>query len=262
MNESEIIWSIKRDSVAHLIASGKRADARKFDEMRKIEIIPGFAERAEGSCLVKLGDTQVLVGVKLDVGEPYPDQPNSGVLISGAELSPLASPDFRSGPPDQESIEVARVVDRGIRESKMIDFDKLCIEEGEKVWSVLIDVHLLDYAGNMFDAATIAAVKALLEAKMPKYEDEKVIRNEFKGKLPINDTVVSNTFVKIAGKNLLDPSLEEEKTLDARLTMSLNSKDEFCAMQKGGYESYTKKDLDELYDIAAKNSKEIRKLYK
>ena len=38
---------------------------------------------------------------------------------------------------------------RGIRESRMIDFEALCIEEGERVWMVYIDLHILDNDGNL-----------------------------------------------------------------------------------------------------------------
>lgn len=261
MDLDKIVWNVKKDSIKKIIESGKRADGRKPDEYRKIELTPDYAQKAEGSCLIKLGDTQVLVGVKLNVGTPYPDRPDQGVLITNSELVPLASPVFTSGPPREPSIEISRVVDRGIRESGMIELDKLCIEKGEKVWMVLLDIHVLDYDGNLFDAASIAAVKALHGAKMPKYEDEQVVRDEFKGKLPVALKPVSATFAKINSHNLLDPALEEEKILDARMTIVTEDKGDICAMQKGGSGSYTAKEITGLVDIAVEKSKDIRKLY-
>ena len=261
MELDEIIWNVKKDSIKKIVESGKRADGRKSDEYRKIELTPDYAQKAEGSCLIKLGNTQALVGVKLNVGEPYPDQPDKGVLITNSELAPLASPMFKSGPPREESIEVSRVVDRGIRESGMIELDKLCIEEGEKVWMVFVDIHALDYDGNLFDAASIAAVKALLSTKLPKYEDDKVVRDEFKGKLPVALKPVSATFAKINSHNLLDPALEEQKILDARMTIVTEDKGDICAMQKGGNGSYTAKEITGLVDIAIDKAKDVRKLY-
>ena len=150
-----ITAEIKKDYIIKLAKSGKRADDRKFDEFRKIEIETDIIKKAEGSAKVRIGNTQVIAGIKMDVGEPYPDTPDSGVMTTAAELIPMASPDFESGPPDEESIELARVVDRGIRESEVIDVDKLCIVPGEKVWMVFIDIHILDYDGNLFDAAAL-----------------------------------------------------------------------------------------------------------
>ena len=129
-----ITAEIKKDYIIKLAKTNIRVDNRKFDEFRKIKIETGIIKKAEGSAKVTIGNTQVIAGIKMDIGEPYPDTPDSGVMTTAAELIPMASPDFESGPPDQESIELARVVDRGIRESKIIDVDKLCIVPNEKVW--------------------------------------------------------------------------------------------------------------------------------
>ena len=135
---------IKRDYIHKLAQQGKRIDARKFDEYRKIEIETGVVAKAEGSARVKIGNTQVLTGIKMDVGEPYPDSPDIGVLTTAAELIPLASPDFESGPPQADAIELARVVDRGVRESEVVEVEKLCIEAGEKVWIIFIFIDKID----------------------------------------------------------------------------------------------------------------------
>jgi exosome complex component RRP42 len=159
--------TIKKDYLIKLAEKGIRNDGRKFNDFRDIEIETGIVSKAEGSAKVKIGNTQVMAGIKMDMGEPYPDSQGEGVMTTAAELIPLASPDFEAGPPRENAIELARVVDRGIRESKIIDVEKLCIEEGEKVWIVFIDLHILDYDGNLFDAASLAALSALMTAKIP-----------------------------------------------------------------------------------------------
>ncbi len=105
---------LQRQYLFNLASKGERIDRRKVDDYRKIVVEPGVIEKAEGSARVKIGDTEVLVGVKMDLGEPYPDKPDDGVMIVGAEFSPIASPGFETGPPDENAIELARVVDRGI----------------------------------------------------------------------------------------------------------------------------------------------------
>ena len=150
--------SIKRDYYYNLVKNGKRADGRKFDEFRNIEIETGLISKAEGSARVKIGKTQVVAGIKMDIGEPYSDSPEKGVMMTAAELIPLASPDFEAGPPRENAIELARVVDRGIRESEVIGLDKLCIEPGDIIWLVFIDIHIIDFDGNLFDAAVLGAI--------------------------------------------------------------------------------------------------------
>jgi len=123
---------LKRDYVLNVIKKNKRIDERKFDEYRKISIKKGFVEgKAEGSAYVKIGDTEVLVGVKIDVGTPFPDTPDEGVITIGAEFRPIASPSFGSGPPTPAAIELARVVDRGIRESKTITATQMTVPNSE-----------------------------------------------------------------------------------------------------------------------------------
>jgi len=261
METSEIVWEIKKDSIRKMIQSGKRSDGRALDEYRKMEFLENYVPKAQGSCLVKLGDTQVLVGIKMDVGEPYPDSPDRGNLSTSCELVPLASPDFSAGPPDEESIETARVVDRGIRESKMIDFEKLCITEGEKVWTVLVDIHVLDHDGNLIDAASIAGVKALLNAYLPKLEDDKLIYQERGDKLPVRERPVSSTFASIGGKNLLDPSYEEEMVMDSKFIIVTTEDGKICAIQKSGSGPYKRDDIEEMVETAIRRGKEVRKQF-
>src|SRR3989441_13302159 len=79
----------------------------------------------------------------------------------------MASPKFEAGPPRPDAIELARVVDRGIRELKMVNMEKLCITPKEKVWIMFIDINVLDYDGNLFDACSYGAVGALASVVVP-----------------------------------------------------------------------------------------------
>ena len=251
--------------IKSLIENYKRIDNRKFDEYRKIEIEKGVIPSAEGSSRVKLGDTEVIAGVKISIGEPFSDKPNEGVLMIGAELVPLASPDFESGPPGEDAIELARVVDRTIRESKAIDFKKLCITEKEKVWMISVDINVMNYDGNLIDASCLASVVALQNAKLPKLDEEQnVIYGELtEEKLPIKGTPIATTFVKINGKILADPSLQEWKALDSRLTIGTIDKDNEIytnAMQKGGSIGLNIEEIENILQLSEIKGKELRGL--
>jgi len=248
---------LKRDYTINIVQGGVRVDGRGFSDLRPLEITKGYAaEKAPGSALVKLGKTMVLAGVSVDVGTPYPDSPLSGIMTTSAELRPMASPTFESGPPREDAIELARVVDRGIRESGAIDVEKLFIEE-EKVWAVFIDIHILDNNGNLIDTAGLAAIAALLDARMPKYEDDKVVRGEWSGKLPITCTPVPITFAKIKDRILADPTLDEEYAMDSRLTISTT--DTVNAMQKGGAGKFTTQEIESMVDTAFEKAPALRR---
>jgi exosome complex component RRP42 len=251
--------SIKKDYLINLAKNGKRADGRKPDEFRKIEIETNIIQKAEGSARVKIGNTQVVAGIKMDVGEPYPDSPNEGVMTTAAELIPLASPDFEAGPPREDSIELARVVDRGIRESKLINVEKLCIEPGEKVWIVFIDIHIIDYDGNLFDAASLASLAALMTAKVPAKRFE--VGEDYA--LPLKDPPISCTSVKYNGVIIIDPSLDEQEIAEARLTVATDKKGDIRAMQKGLNGSYSVDEIKKVIKASLDNGKKIREqLYK
>ena len=254
--------NVSREYMIKLLDKGKRIDSRKFDELRKVEISYDISKHAEGAARVKFGSTEVLVGVKLEVGVPYPDKPNEGTIIVSAEMLPLSSPDFESGPPSVNSIELARVVDRAIRESNAIDFKKLCIIEGEKVWMVLIDIYTINDDGNLQDASALAALAALKQAKIPAYDGKKIDYSKRAGKLPIISMPVECSVVKIKDKLLSDPCFDEEKMMDARLTVGVTENEDVCAMQKSGKGVLKLEDVNEIIEISLKNSEKLRKLLK
>jgi len=254
-----IIWDLRTDKVVEEVKAGRRLDGRAFDEYREIQIFKDISKNAEGSARVKLGNTEVVAGVKMLPGEPYPDSPDEGTISVGAELLPIASPVFEFGPPSPDSIELARVVDRGIRESKALDFKKLCIREGELVWVVFIDFYALNDDGNLFDASAIAALASLLEAKIPKLEDDKIVKGEFSGKLKLERKPLLSTFGKISNNLLLDTTLAEQHSQEGRFSVATTEDNYISAIQKGGRASFTVSELDNAIDIAMKKTKEIRK---
>ena len=234
---AEVISNIDRDYIANYLDAGKRIDGRAFNEARNTEIeLDVVAAKAEGSALVHLGDTSVIAGVKVLLGDPYADSPDKGVMMVTAELAPLASPLFELGPPKEPAIELARVVDRGVRESEMIDTSKLCIEPGKKVYMVFADVYPLDYDGNLIDASSLAVAAALQTAKFDEYkwEDGKAVPTGKKLDLPIRNSAVEVTVSRIGRHLVLDPSLKEEMVQDCRLTIAVDKDDKLRAMQKGG----------------------------
>ena len=133
---SSLLTKVKLQQIKKAIEEEKRLDQRALTDYRPVSIEQGVIEKAEGSARVLLGKTEVLVGVKVETGTPYPDTPNNGVMTVNAELVPLASPKFEPGPPGEQAIELARIVDRGIRESEAIDTEKLCIIKDGHVDSV------------------------------------------------------------------------------------------------------------------------------
>lgn len=260
---------LTKKRIADFLKENKRFDGRKALELRDLKIELGISNKAEGSARVKLGKTDIMVGVKMDVMAPYRDSPNEGVLSAGGELTQMSSERIESGPPQFDSIEVGRLMDRGIRESHLIDFEKLCIKEGEKVWSVMIDFYSINDDGNLVDAASLAAMAAIMNAKMPKYDEEKGVV-EFgewtSKKLPLNKVMpITMTFFKIGEKIILDPTREEEDASTAKLTLTImddGGKKYVTASQKGNEAGLSIKEVDEILNYAEKEYENIADKFK
>jgi len=236
-----------------------RFDGRKPFDWRKIEVEYGISKNAEGSARVKFGDTEVFAGIKMSIGKPYPDRPEEGALMVDAELSPMSSPEFETGPPDIKAIELARVVDRGIREAKTIDMKKLCLEKGEKAWMISIDVVTINDAGNLLDASSLAALAALKNTKIPRLEGNEVKYGELTDEaLPLTKEPIAVTVLKIGNHFIVDPLVEEEEAFEAKLTVTTTD-GIICAMQKGGDGVLTVGDIEKMIDIGMKKAEEIRK---
>lgn len=253
---------MNNDYIRSLIEKGKRVDGRKLDEFRKVIIETNISKNSSGSAKCKIGNTEVIVGVKFDTGEPYPDSPDEGTIVVTAELIPVASPDFELGPPSAKATELARIVDRGVRESKCIDFKSLCIKEGEKIWMAFIDIYPLNDDGNLIDASVLATLKALSEAKFPKIVNDRVDHESRSNTgLKLNKFPITTTLYKISGNILVDVNNKEEQVVDARLSVSV-ADGNIHALQKGGDVSLSYDEIAKMVDIAVKKEKELVKFLK
>jgi len=256
---------IMRDHIRALLKKDARPDGRGFLDYRTcLSVEYGVSPKtAEGSARVRIGKTDVIAGIKLGLATPYPDQQDQGTIMVGAELTPFSNKNFEMGPPSIASIELARVVDRGIRESGAIDLKKLCVKVGEQVWQVFIDIYPINDDGNLRDAASLAALAALKDTLFPTLDKKTGMVDYYtktKTKLPLNDEPLEITVIKIGDTFLVDPTLEEEEYLDARITVALLKDGTICGMQKGGTEALSTEDISQMVKIAGDTVKTLRKV--
>jgi exosome complex component RRP42 len=260
MKKNYVVETIRKAQMVKLLASGKRMDERALDEHRELKIETGIIPKANGSARVNLGNTQVIAGVKIATGIPFPDTPDKGILMVNAEILPLSSPFAEPGPPSEEAIELARVVDRGIRESKMVDLGKLNLVTGKSVIAVFVDCNIMNVDGNLFDATSYAVVAALRTSKMRRYvvKDDKVEATDEWIPVPVEKTPVSVTLARIGDKLVVDPSAEEEASMDMRITITTEDSGSICASQKGEASTISPALVLQAADTSIKVSKQIR----
>ena len=252
-----IVDEIKTDYINELIKDGKRADERGLLDYREIKVTKDYIPNADGSALVQIGDTKALAGVKFNLMKPFSDRPDEGVFMVNSEFCVLAHPEYYPGPPRVEAIELSRVVDRGIRSAECIDVKKFYREE-DKVLGIFVDLYILDNCGNLQDASALAAMAALKNTKVPKYEDGAIVRGEYEGPLELARSVASCTFEQINGKLVLDATEPEEIASEGRMTWGVSDGDLACAGQKSGRAGLSKDDLMQTLDIAIEKSAWLR----
>jgi len=141
---------------------GVRPDGRSsLLAIRPVSISVGSIGTADGSSVVRQGQTVVACGVKLELAEPKAEAPNEGkVLIStlknsrlkkrnwfflgfivpNIELGGICHSQFKPGPPNEEAQTLSQFLFEVIRHSKMLDAKDLVIVEGKLVWVVYIDL--------------------------------------------------------------------------------------------------------------------------
>ena len=126
---------------------------------------------------------------------------------------------------------------------------------------VFIDLYILDNCGNLTDAASLAAMAALSTAKIPKYEEGKLVREDFSGKLELKDTVVTTTFEKIGGKLVVDATSEEEAASNGRFTIATAENNKVAACQKSKMAGFSEIEFMEILDIAFEKHCELTKKF-
>ena len=253
----EVTAEILTTHILDLASHGKRLDGRTADEYRPVTVEHGFVTTADGSALVRIGDTAVLAGIKLEPGKPFPDTPNAGVLTTNAELIPLSNSVFEPGPPQPGAIEVSRVVDRSIRAAETIDLTALCVTPGEKTWVCYVDIHVLDHSGNLIDAAQLAALGALTHATVPA---KRFGIKEEDYPLEVLHYPVECTFVRLGDSIVVDPTFDEERACQGRLTVATDEAGRVVAMQKGLIGAFSPDDVKSVVDRAFAHGERLRKL--
>jgi exosome complex component RRP42 len=262
MDVKRIVSRIEKNYIKSNLRKEERIDGRGLWDYREFEIKSDIISSAEGSADVLLGDTRIMTGLKYDVGQPFPDLPNEGVCTVMAELLPLASPLFERGPPDEQSIELARVVDRGIRHADCIQTKKLCIKEKEAVYILFIDMYVVNHDGNLIDVGAISALTTLLSAHIP----EGIIGDNglewtgkyLTGKDLVNELPLALTYGKIDDIIFLDPKLPEELVCEGRISISV-TENKITSIQKSGVATFSIEEIKMLCKKSIETGQKLRK---
>jgi ribonuclease PH len=158
-----------------------RPSGRASDQMRPLEMTPGFSRHAEGSCLVKFGDTHVLCTASLDPGVPgWLRNKGKGWVTAEYGMLPRATHDRTAreaarGKQSGRTQEIQRLIGRSLR--AVVDLPKL----GER--QITLDCDVLQADGGTRTAAISGAWVALRQCVTRMREQGMITDDPLKGQV-------------------------------------------------------------------------------
>ncbi|KAK9834201.1 hypothetical protein WJX81_007772 [Elliptochloris bilobata] len=152
---------------ARFVAEGLRPDGRPLLQARPTTIALGAVSAADSSALVKIGNTTVMAGIKLEVMVPVDERPQEGQVAVSVELTALCSPDARPGRFSEAAHCLNEQVSTALRSGGVVNLQNLLIAHGRAAWVAYLDLYVLDADGGLYDAALLAALAALAALRLP-----------------------------------------------------------------------------------------------
>ena len=134
--------------------------------------------------------------------------------------------------------------------------NSLCIIPGEKVWGVMIDIHVLSDGGNIFDACGLAAIAALRTAIVPAERFD--VGEDYP--LSVSGTPIMASFTRVGGRYIYDPCEEEELGGDERIHITIGDEGHLHSLQKGLRGVFTPAEFAEIFEVAQSKCAELRKI--
>ncbi|XP_071362096.1 exosome complex component RRP43 isoform X1 [Trachinotus anak] len=243
-----------------------RPDGRELSEFRTTTLNIGSISTADGSALVKVGNSTVICGIKAELANPTVEAPGKGYIVPNVDLPPLCSSRFRPGPPGEQAQAASQFIADVIESSEVIQAEDLCIERGKLCWVLYCDMMCLDYDGNVLDACVVALLAALKNTQLPEVTTNTEtcspeVNSEKRHGLHIHRHPVATSFCIFDNSILIvDPTAEEEGLATAQLTVVTDEEDRLCSVNKPGGTSLSGEKLQECINRATARQREIQKL--
>lgn len=229
-----------------------RIDGRAADELRPVEIIPGVNKFAEGSALIKCGDTHVLCCASVEDRTPPHVPEGTGWVTAEYSMLPRANRersrrDVSKLKLSPRSAEIQRLVGRALR--ACVDMEAL----GEH--TITIDCDVLQGDGGTRTASVTGGFVALALACRKLLSDGKIER------MPLTGYVAAVSAGIVGDEPLLDLCYQEDSHAMVDLNCVMNDKGELIELQGTGEgRAFTIEEQRTLVELCQKGITELQKL--
>lgn len=238
-----------------------RRSLRKFDEMRKVEIITNFMPNAEGSCLIKFGETHVICSATIDENvPPFLRKTGKGWLTAEYGMLPRSTGsrmqrEVTKGKPDGRTQEIQRLIGRSLRAS--INTDII----GER--QIIIDCDVIRADGGTRTAAITGGYVAL------KLAVNKALKSGLIKRDPMITQVAAISAGIVGNNPMVDLEYTEDSNAEVDGNFIMSSDGSIIEIQMTGEKrgfsekeffsifSYSKQSIEELFKIQIQAIKSI-----
>ena len=228
-----------------------RRDNRKLNEMRSLEINLGINKHAEGSALVKFGDTHVICTASIENSVPrWMRGSDEGWITAEYGMLPRSTHERMNreasrGKQGGRTMEIQRLIGRSLRQAVDLKFLK------DK--TINIDCDVIQADGGTRTASISGACVALFQAIKNNHNDNRAIK----------EYVAAVSIGLKDGSPLLDLNYEEDSEADTDLNIVMTENGGLIEIQgTAEHNPFTKKQLDEMVEMASEGIKEIIKIQK
>jgi len=246
--------------ILHGIQVDCRPDGRRCFDYRQIEFETNVISNCHGSAHVRIGTTDILVGVKAEITEPSAEEQDKGIVEFAADFSANASPAFEGHGGESIVNELVAVLNHAVLTA--IDRKKLCVVPGRSVWTLYVDILVLEFASkpNLFDAAGIGVKAALFDTKIPMVslnadsDDLEIVEEDekFLSFLDIQRIPLILTLTRISGRYIVDATVEEESASVSSIILAIDSQGQVVHSKKMGVGTLLAEPLKDVLPAARK----------
>ncbi|OXA57382.1 Exosome complex component RRP42 [Folsomia candida] len=230
-----------------------RVDGRSRSDYRQGDIDLNAVTNSHGSIRARLGETDVIVATKVDLGTPDPDRPDRGTIKFLVDCSPTASPDFEGRGGDELAEKICRILSIAYDKSGTIDLKNLCITPKKYCYVIDVDILVLQCGGNLIDVISMAVKLCLGICELPRvtglrYDLGQGVpvfsTDEFEfDYLDVKNSPVVVTLPRVGRYFVVDASLEEESCSKGKLAFGVTPDGCVTSIDKLGRGCYQVKSI-------------------
>lgn len=222
---------------------------------------------ASGSARFCIANSDIFVGIKPEIDVPFPNHPDQGKIEFSVDCSANALLDFEGRGGEELASEITNCLRVTYSSPYAFDLKSLCILPKHQCWKLYIDILILQCAGNLYDAISLAVKCALFNLRMPRVNSaildggsvDLVLCDDPNDcdRLDVESIPILLTFCKIGEHCVVDPSIDEEICSTSSVVVGVSGKGKITTLKTISGGSFYSETLDNCIELALATAKTL-----